>query len=109
MASYDHILFENTDMTPKIVNLRNKITKVLVEGATVTAIVYDSTGTPVTGISNPIVFVEQVGYKGLYHGALPDTASLVDGDTGTILFVTDAGAGLHREWTETYVVRGTTA
>ena len=105
MASYDHIFYENTDMTPKIVNLRNKITKVLVEGATVTARVFDSTGTPVVGVSDPIVFVEQVGYKGLYHGALPDTASLSNGDAGTILFITDAGAGLHREWTETYIVR----
>lgn len=107
MASYDHVFFENTDMTLKTVNLRNKITKVLVEGATVTARILDSAGDPVAGVSDPVVFVEQVGFKGLYHGALPDTATLANGAKGTILWISDAGAGLHREWTETYVVRQT--
>ena len=107
MASYDHVLYENTDMTPKTVNLRNKITNVLVEGATVSARVLDSAGDAVVGVSDPVVFVEQVGFKGLYHGAIPDTASLSNGDTGTIVFTSDAGAGLHREWTETYIVRQT--
>lgn len=105
MASFDHDLFENTDMVMKIVNLRDKITKQLQTGATVTARVLDEVGTAVVGISDPVVFVEQVGKKGLYHGGIPDSASLVNADTGTILWVADAGAGLHREWTETYVVK----
>jgi len=105
MASFDHILFENTDMVMKIINLRDEITQVLQTGATVTARVLDSLGVPVVGISDPVTFVEQSGFKGLYHGAIPDTASLSNADTGTILFVADAGVGLHREWTETYVVK----
>lgn len=107
MASYDHVFFENTDMTLKTVNLKNKITRVLVEGATVTARVLDSAGDPVAGVSDPVTCVEQVGFKGLYFGALPDTATLPNGANGTILWVADAGAGLHREWTQTYVVRQT--
>lgn len=105
MASFDHDLFENTDMVMKVVNLRNKVTKQLQTGAAVTARVLDELGAAVAGISDPVVFVEQVGKKGLYHGQIPDTATLVNGDTGTILWVADAGAGLHREWTETYVVK----
>ena len=105
MASFDHDLFENTDMVLKAVNLRDKITLALQTGATVTARVLDELGAAVVGVSDPIVFVEQVGFSGLYHGPLPDTASLVNGDTGTILWIADAGAGLHREWTETYVVK----
>lgn len=105
MASFDHTLFENTDMVMKIINLRNAITQVLQTGATVTARVLDSAGAAVGGISDPVSFTEQVGFKGLYHGGIPDTALLSIGDTGTILFVADAGAGFHREWTETYVVK----
>lgn len=105
MASYDHILYENTDMVMKIVNLRDEVTRVLQEGATVSARVLDSAGAAVVGITDPVVFVEQTGYKGLYHGGIPDTATLVNGDTGTIVFSADNGPGLHREWTETYVVR----
>ncbi len=105
MASYDHIFFENTDMTMKVVNLRKEVTKVLQEGSTVTARVLDSAGDPVTGIDDPIVFTEPTGFKGLYHGEIPDTASLVNGDTGTIVWTANSGAGFAREWTETYVVR----
>ncbi len=105
MASYDHILFENTDMTMKTVNLRNKVTGVLVESATVSARVLDSAGDAVVGISDPVSFSEQAGFKGLYHGDIPDDATLPNGATGTIVWTSDAGAGLHREWTETYVVR----
>ncbi len=107
MASYDHVLFENTDMVMRTINLRNKVTGVLVESATVSARVLDSAGDAVANVSDPVVFVEQSGFKGLYHGALPDTATLANGDTGTIVYTSEAGAGLHREWTETYVVRQT--
>jgi hypothetical protein len=106
MASFDHDLFENTDMVMKIVNLRDDVTKALQTGATVTARVLDSAGVAVVGISDPVVFVEQASpKKGLYHGGIPDSASLVNADTGTIHWVADAGAGLHREWTETYAVK----
>lgn len=105
MASFDHVLFENTDMVLKLVNLRNKLTKVLVESATVEAQVLDSAGAPVVGVDDPVVFTEPAGTKGLYHGAIPDDATLPNGATGTIVWTSDAGAGLHREWVETYVVR----
>lgn len=105
MASFDHILFENTDMVMKVVNLRDSVTRVLQTGATVTGRVLDAAGNPVNGVPDPVDFTEIAGSKGLYHGGIPDTALLVNGDKGTILFTSDAGAGLHREWTETYVVR----
>ncbi len=105
MATTDLVLFENTDMVLKVVNLRETVAETLVTGATVTANVFDDADVLVVGAGSPISFTEQVGFEGLYHGPLPDTASLVDGDTGTVQFIADAGAGLHREWTETYVVR----
>ncbi len=105
MASYDHIFFENTDMTPKVINLRKEVTKVLQEGSTVTARVLDSAGVAVVGISDPVTFTEPSGKKGLYHGDIADTASLTNGDTGTIVWTANSGAGFAREWTETYVVR----
>ncbi len=108
MASFDHDLFENTNMVMKVVNLRDKVTGLLVLGAVVTARVLDDAGVAVVGISDPVVLVEQpLPRRGLYHGPIPDDASLVNADTGTILWVADAGVGLHREWTETYVVKQT--
>jgi hypothetical protein len=94
--------FENTDMVLKVRNLKDTVTDTLLTGAVVQAIIYDDEGTPVTGISNPLVFVEQAT-NGLYHAAIPDTADFVFGDTGTVLITADAGAGLHREWTYDWV------
>jgi hypothetical protein len=108
MATYDHILFENTDMLVGVKNLKSKATGVLTTGATATANFFDQDGVAVTGAGNPISLTEVSGSKGLYRGTLPDTASLVDGDTGTVEYITDGGAGLHREWTETFVVRRNT-
>lgn len=106
MATYDNTLFENTDMTLKVVNLRNKLTGALVTGATVTVRVLDSAGVIVAGTDDPITVVEQAAPQvGLYHAPLADTASLVAEDTGTFEYTADAGAGLHREWVETWVTK----
>jgi len=106
MATFDNILFKGTDMTLKVLNLRNTLTKLLVAGATVTVRVLDSNGVVVVGTTDPIVAVEQATpQKGLYHAPLADTAALVSGTTGTLEYVADAGAGVRREWTETYVVK----
>ncbi|KKM28195.1 hypothetical protein LCGC14_1567130 [marine sediment metagenome] len=106
MATFDNTLFENTNMTLKVVNLRNTLTKALVTGATVTVRVLDSAGVVVVGTTDPIPVVEQAApQKGLYHAPLDDTASLATGATGTLEYVADAGAGFHREWVETYIVK----
>ena len=106
MATFDNDLFENTDMTLKVINLRNKLTGALVTGATVTVRVLDSAGVIVTGTTDPIAAVEQaLPLKGLYHAPLADTASLAVDATGTLEYTADGGAGLHREWIETYVVK----
>ena len=106
MATFDNTLFENTDMTLKVVNLRNKLTGALVAGATVTVRVLDALGAVVVGTTDPIPAVEQAAPKvGLYHAPLADTASLAVDATGTLEYVADGGAGLHREWSETYVVK----
>jgi hypothetical protein len=94
--------FENTDMVIKLRNLKDIVTDTLLTGATVSMRVLDSNDAIVTGTTDPIVFVEQAT-KGLYHGAIPDTAEYVFEDTGTVLITADAGAGLHREWTYEWV------
>ena len=109
MATFDNDLFEDTDMTLKVINLRNKLTGALVTGATVSVQVLDELGAIVGGTADPIPAVEQAGFNGLYHAPLLDTASLVSGDTGTLHYVTDGGAGLHREWVETYIVKNALA
>ena len=95
-------LFENTDMVIKLRNLKDIVAGTLLTGATVTMRVLDSLGTIVTGIGDPVTFTEP-GASGLYHGAIPDTTDIVFEDTGTIVIMADAGAGLHREWTFDWV------
>jgi len=104
-TGFDLVFFENSDDTIFVEQLRNQKTNALVTGATVEAILFDNLGSPVTGAPNPITFTEDPSITATYTGDVPDTASLTDGDEGTVEITADAGAGLHREWTLTYVVR----
>jgi hypothetical protein len=97
-------IFVNTDMVLEVGNLRDSITDALITGATVTARVLDELDVLVVGTSDPITLTEVVGSAGLYRGTVPDTASLVAGDTGTIVLSADAGSGLNAEWTLNYRV-----
>ena len=102
---FDLTFFENSDDTIFVRQLRNQKTGLLVTGATVEADVFDNLGAPVAGVPTPITFVEDSAITATYTGDVPDTASLADGDEGTVVITADAGAGLHREWTLTYIVR----
>ena len=99
-------LFQGSDMALEVANLKNKLTGELVTGATVTASIFDAAGDAVSGAGNPITLAEITGFDGLYRGTLPDAAVLVIGDLGTIVYTASGGAGLAREWTLEYVVRG---
>lgn len=101
----EEVLFENSDSVIVVSNLKDTIADVLLTGATVTARVLDSGGSPVSGVADPLTLTEIVSSNGLYRGTIPDTASLSDGDTGTIVVTADGGAGLQRVWTIPYVVR----
>ena len=106
-TGFDLVFFENSDDTIFVEQLRNQKTGVLVTGATVEGTVFDDQAIPVevVGVPQPIVFTEDPAITATYTGDVPDTASLVDGAEGTVVITADAGAGLHREWTLTYVVR----
>lgn len=104
-TGFDIVLFENSDDTLFVEQLRNQKTGVLVTGATVEGSLFDDMGVPVVGTPTPISFTEDPAITATYTGDVPDTASLTDGDEGTVVITADAGAGLHREWTLTYVVR----
>lgn len=104
-TGFDLIFFQNSDDTIFVEDLRNRKTNALVTGATVEATVKDDVGMDVVGVPAPIVFTESATVNGDYSGDVPDTAALADGDQGTVVLTADAGAGLHREWTLTYIVR----
>lgn len=104
-TGFDLVFFENSDDTIFVEQLRNQRTGALVGGATVEANMFDDMGVPVVGAPAPISFTEDPSITATYTGDVPDTASLSDGDEGTVVITADAGAGLHREWTLTYVVR----
>jgi hypothetical protein len=92
-------------MVLEVENLRDTVTDALITGADVSARVFDDLGSPVTGVPDPVELTEVVGGTGLYRGTIPDTAAIVEGDSGTIVLTADGGAGLGREWTLTYTVR----
>jgi len=98
-------IFVNTDMVLEVENLRDTVTDALITGATVTARVLDDLDVAVTGVPDPITLTEVVGGTGLYRATIPDTAAIVEDDSGTIVLTADGGAGLGREWTLTYTVR----
>ena len=99
-------IFQGSDTVLEVANLKNRLTGLLVTGATVTASVFDAAGDAVSGAGNPITLAEVANFDGLYRGTLPDAAVLVIGDAGTIVYTASGGAGLQREWTLEYTVRG---
>ena len=105
MAGYDLIFRQNSDDSIIVEQLKNTLTGALVTGATVEATVLDEADMPVAGIPSPVTLTEQTSPVGTYIGNVPDTASLSDGDTGNVVVTADAGAGLHREWTLSYIVQ----
>lgn len=103
MATSQFTIFVNTDTVIEVKNLRNTITGALITGATVTARVLDSSDVAVTGVGDPLTLTEVPGNEGLYRATIPDTAAIVEGDTGTIVITADGGAGLSGEWTLDWV------
>lgn len=99
MATNTFTIFVNTDMVLEVANLKDVVADTLITGATVTARVLDSGGSPVTGVADPITLTEIGGSSGLYRGTIPDTASITEGETGTIVITADGGTGLGGEWT----------
>ena len=102
----DLTIFQNSDMSLEVTNLRDRATKALVTGATVTARVLDTAGDAVSGVPDPITLAEVAGSKGFYRGNIPDVAVTTIGQELTIVISVDAGANLAREWTLEAVVRG---
>ena len=103
----DHNWQENTNETLRVRNLIVTSSGVLQETATVTAAVKDSAGAAMGGSpapSNPITLLEPAGVKGTYEGILVDTAAMVAGDTGTVVFIANNGT-YNVQWTETWVCR----
>ena len=109
MASKE-IVYLNSDNVIEVSNLRDTIADVLLNttdypGLTVTARVLTSAGVVVSGTADPITLTEVTGYKGLFRGTIPDTASFTNGDEGTVEVTADAGAGLKRVFVFKYAVQ----
>lgn len=64
--------------------------------ATVTAVVDDEDGNPVSGIDNPLTLAHVA--SGNYRGLVPDTATLSEGARLTIEITADDGAGRKGFW-----------
>lgn len=109
MASNQVILYQNTTMALTMKRLKNKLTDQLVTtddfgSAAVSFRVLDSTGTIVTGTSDPIACTEVAGKNGSWRGLIPSTASLSLGNRGTIVVTSTDGTNSD-ERTIPYVVK----
>lgn len=109
MASKETIYLDS-DNVIEVSNLRDTIADVLLNttdypSLTVGARVLDSAGQAVSGVADPITLTEITGFKGLFRGTIPDTASFSNGDEGTVEVTADAGAGLKRVFVFEYAVQ----
>ncbi len=96
----------DTDNRVVLDELHNSATGAWTNGATVTATLYDSSGSEVAGSSITLTYV--AGSNGKYVGTLPYTISTIKGAQYTIKAVAITAAG-RRTFEETYTARGTPA
>lgn len=83
MASSE-LLILASDNVIELCELKDTTTGALVTGATVTARVLDTAGSPVSGVPDPITFTEVAGRSGLYRGTIPEGAGYANGDDVTV-------------------------
>jgi len=97
------IIYDGSDTTIEVVELRNGITGEYLDSATVTVTLKDEDGVEVAGASWPLTMSYVTGSDGKYRANLPDTLSLVRRARYTAHVSADAGAGLMANW-ETQLV-----
>ena len=87
----------NTDVAVRI-TVFDRIEKIWLNDATVTAVLKDKNGDAVSG-ADSITFAYTSGTNGEYVGNVPDTASITDGDQYTLEITTVDASGAPRELT----------
>jgi hypothetical protein len=105
-AGYDLIFFADSDNTIILEQLKNKVTDLLITGATVNFEIF-SDDPPTASISGPTAFTEDTVVNGKYIGDISDTVFSTPGATGTVVIdATDtAGSNALRTWILTYIVQ----
>lgn len=90
------VYYYKSDRRLEVQSLTDKTTDLPVTGATVTAVVKDEAGSPVTGIDNPLTLSHVA--SGTYRAILPDTASATVTDRWTAEITADDGANRKKTW-----------
>ena len=95
-------LYYNSDNTAEVRYLTDSITGELVETATVTITLTDTSDVEIVGATWPLTMPHVA--NGTYRVNLPDTLTLTKGQEVKAIYTADDGAGRHREWCVNYDV-----
>jgi hypothetical protein len=93
-----HIILDNNDSVIEVFDLKNELTGVFLNAATVTVTLKDSVGVNVAGDSWPKTLTYEAGSNGIYRATLLYSLGLTAGSRYTATVTADAGAGLRAEW-----------
>jgi len=97
------IIYDGSDTTIEVTELRNGVTGEYLDAATVTVTLKDADDVEVSGASWPLSMAYVTGSNGKYRANLPAALALTKRARYTAHVSADAGAGLTAEW-ETKVV-----
>lgn len=92
------IIYDGSDTTIELVELRNGITGEYIDAATVTVTVIDINDAEVSGASWPITMTYVTASNGKYRATLPAALVLAKRARYTANVSVSAGAGLEAEW-----------
>lgn len=100
-----HILYDNNDNILEVDGLKNDLTGVFLNTATVTVTLKDATGAEVAGDIWPKAMEYLDASNGIYRTTLPYSLVMTAGSRYSAVIAADGGAGLHAEWTVECVCR----
>lgn len=100
-----HILLDNNDSILEVDGLKNELTGVFLNAATVTVTLKDAAGADVAGDTWPKTLNYLAASNGTYRATLLYSLTLTAGSRYTAVITADGGAGLHAEWAMDCVCR----
>ena len=90
-------IYLNNDSLIELVGLKDTVLNTFINDATVTATIYDDTGTEVTGISWPLTVPYVTSSNGEYRAVLDKAIELIKGNLYTLIQTAVSGS-LDGEW-----------
>lgn len=98
------VIFLLSDNTIQLDQLRD-IDGNYENSASVTATLFDSTGSEISGETWPINLTYVIGSNGTYRGVFRDSISIAEGDRVRATIIADAGVDKRSEWQCDFIVK----